>query len=55
MGGMRNVFKALVGKSERGHSEDLGIDGMIILGWILRKKLWTACIWLRIGTSGGLL
>jgi hypothetical protein len=40
------------------HSEELGIDGKIILEWILEKqsgKVWTGCIWLRIGTSVGLL
>jgi hypothetical protein len=39
-------------------SEDLGVDGKIILEWILGKwngNLWTECIWFRIGTSGGLL
>jgi hypothetical protein len=38
--------------------EDLGVDGKIILEWILEKqggKVWIGCIWLRIGTSGGLL
>jgi hypothetical protein len=38
--------------------EHLGIDGKIILKWILEKqvgKLWTGFIWLRIGTCGGLL
>jgi hypothetical protein len=42
----------------RDHSEDLGVDGKIILEWISEKyggKVWTGCIWLRIGTSGGLL
>jgi hypothetical protein len=37
---------------------DLGVDGRIILEWNLEKmdgKVWTGCIWLRIGTSGGLL
>jgi hypothetical protein len=38
----------------RDHSEDLGVGGRIILEWILWKqgeKLWTGCIWLRIGPS----
>jgi hypothetical protein len=42
----------------RDKSEDLGVDGEIILEWILGKecgKLWTGFIWLRIGTNGGLL
>jgi hypothetical protein len=41
----------------RDHSEDLGVDGEIISGWILGKsggKVWTGFIWLRIGTSDGL-
>jgi hypothetical protein len=42
------------------YSEDLGIDEEIIREWILGKedvgvKVWTGFIWLRIGTSGGLL
>jgi hypothetical protein len=42
----------------RDHSEDLGVDGRIILEWILGKygeKVWDGCIWIRIGTSGELL
>jgi hypothetical protein len=38
--------------------ENPGVDEKIILEWILGKyvgKVWTGCIWLRIGTSGGLL
>jgi hypothetical protein len=32
MGEMRNAYKVLVGKCEgRDHSEDLGVDGKIIL------------------------
>jgi hypothetical protein len=41
----------------RDHLEDLGEDGRIS-EWILGKeggKVWTGCIWLRIGISGGLL
>jgi hypothetical protein len=36
--------------------EDLGVDGMI-LEWILATqddKVWTGCVQLRIGTSGGI-
>jgi len=42
----------------RDHSEELGIDGKIIIEWILGKKsgkVWTEGIWLRIGISGRLL
>jgi hypothetical protein len=42
----------------RDHLEDMGVDGRIILEWILGKqggKLLTGYTWLRIGTSGGLL
>jgi hypothetical protein len=37
------------------HSEDVGIDLKIILHQILGTqggKVWTGCIWLKIGTSG---
>jgi hypothetical protein len=40
------------------HSDELGVDGRMILDWILGKqggKVWTGFIWLRIGTSGGVL
>jgi len=40
------------------HLEELSVDGRIILKLISEKrgrKLWTGFIWLRIGTSGGLL
>jgi hypothetical protein len=41
----------------RDHSDDLGVD-RIILEWNLGKenrKLWTGCMWLKTGISGGLL
>jgi len=43
---------------ERDHSEDLDVDGKIILDWIFGKeygKVWTGLIWLRTGTYGGIL
>jgi len=41
---------------ERNHFRDQGVDGRIILRWILRKwdvGVWTESSWLRIGTGGG--
>jgi hypothetical protein len=41
---------------ERDHWGDPGVDGRIILRWILMKwdvALWTESSWLRIGTVGG--
>jgi hypothetical protein len=40
----------------RDYLEDLGVDGKMMLEQILRKqggRVWTGCIWLRIGNSGG--
>jgi len=37
------------------HLEDSGVDGRIILRWIIRKRdVWTrtGLIWLKIGTGG---
>jgi hypothetical protein len=54
---MRTIFW-LVSLNGRDHVEDLGIDGRIILECIVRKqsgKIWAGFIWLRIGTSGGIL
>jgi hypothetical protein len=54
-----NVYKLLLeNRMERDHLEDLGLDGKIILEWILGKicgKAWIECVWLRIGASAGLL
>ena len=41
---------------ERDSFGDTGIDGRIILRWILRKwdvGVWTGSSWLRMGTGGG--
>jgi hypothetical protein len=43
---------------ERDHSEDIGINGIIMSKWIIRKeacKVWIGFFWLRIGTDGRLL
>jgi hypothetical protein len=40
------------------HLKDPGVDGRIILKLIFKKwngRVWTGLIWLRIGTSDGLL
>jgi len=56
MGERRGVYRVLVGKPEREHLGDPGVDGKIILRWIFRKcdvGVWTGWSWLRIGTGGG--
>jgi len=41
MGEERGVYRFLVGKPEgRNHWGDLGVDGLIILGWIFRGGMW---------------
>ena len=55
----RGVYRILVGKPEgKNHLGDPGVDGRIILRWILRKwegVVGTGWSWLRIGTVGGRL
>jgi hypothetical protein len=39
MGEMIHAYKILIGNlEERDHSEDLGVDGRILLEWILGKQ-----------------
>jgi hypothetical protein len=55
---MRNTEFRLESLKGRGHMEDLGVDEIVILKWILRKegvRLWTGFIWLRMGTGWWLL
>jgi hypothetical protein len=56
---MRNAYKILVGKPEgkaplgkpkRRWEDNIRLDVKEMCG-----KVWTGCIWLRIGTSDGLL
>jgi hypothetical protein len=56
MGVKRNAYRIFVGKPKKKEDHDVG--GRVILSWILEKSdgvIWTGSIWLRIGTSGGLL
>jgi hypothetical protein len=50
---MRNKKFCLVGLDGGDHSDDLDVDGRIILKCMLRKYsggMWTGLIWLRIGS-----
>jgi hypothetical protein len=53
----RGVYRVLVGKPEgKRPLGDPGVDGRIILRWIIRKwdvGLWTGLSWRRIETGGG--
>jgi hypothetical protein len=45
-------------QKKRDHWEDQDVGGWTILKWILEiydGMVWIGLIWLRIGTSGGLL
>jgi hypothetical protein len=58
MGDRRSAYRVWMGRSEGNNSKDLGVDGRIILKWIL--KMWdveagTGSTWLRIGTGRGSL
>jgi len=45
-------------RRKTGHSEEIVVDGRIVLKRIFKKyggEAWTGLIWLRIGTGRGLL
>jgi hypothetical protein len=56
---MRNAYRMFVEILEESHlSENLRVDGRILLKWIFRQqgwKMWTELIWLEIGMVGMLL
>jgi hypothetical protein len=56
---VRIAYRVLVGKPVgSSHWEDQDVGGWTILKWILERwdeMMWIGLIWLRIGTSGGLL
>jgi hypothetical protein len=59
MGEKRNAYRILVGKPERkrplGRLRRRWVDSIKIDFREIRWMVWTGSIWLRIGTSGGLL
>jgi hypothetical protein len=48
---MRNVYIVFENLKARSHLGEVGVDGKIVLEWILEKfgmRVWTGFIWLRI-------
>jgi hypothetical protein len=56
---IRKAYQILFRKSKgRDHLENLGIGWKVISEWGIKKyylMLWSVFIWLKAGTSGGLL
>jgi hypothetical protein len=55
---IKNPYRILVGKPEgKNHLQDLGVDGKMILKWILQElvmRMWTGFARLRIETNAWL-
>jgi hypothetical protein len=59
-GGMKHAWEMRIAQNfiRKKLKEDLGIDGKIVLIWILRKqdmKVWIRFVWFRIRTSAWFL
>jgi hypothetical protein len=52
IGDSRNVYRMVAKPEKKNLLEDLGLDGRIILRWIVSKldlRAWTRIMWLMIG------
>jgi hypothetical protein len=52
------AYRLLVGIPDGKSPLDLGVDGRVIINWIVKKRnveAWTSLIWLRMGTGSGRL
>jgi hypothetical protein len=55
MADRRGAYRVLVGKPEGKNSQNLDVDGRIILKRTFKKRdgeAWTALLWLGTGTGG---
>jgi len=56
LGERRGLYRVFVGKPERDHLGEPGVDGRVIIRWMFRDGgAWTGWIWIRIETGDGCL